>query len=161
MRARVLLVVLALATAAACGGSSDGDSDSAAASPSPSPSVVDTAAATAEITTAWEAFFKGGGTVDSHIALLEDGEKFRPELTAQAKDPNNAALSAKVANVAVNGESALVTYALNGAGGAVLLPNATGEAVQVAGAWKVSKKTYCQLISLQDPNTPHAGCTSA
>jgi hypothetical protein len=157
VRARVLLVVLALSTAAACGGSSGGDSK-AAASPSPSP--VDTAAATAAITTTWETFFKGGGAVAAHAALLEDGQKFLPELTAQAKDPNNAALTAKVKNVAITGDTAVVTYDLAGQGGTVLLPNASGQAVQVAGAWKVAKKTYCQLISLQDPNAQHPACTT-
>jgi len=156
VRARVLLVVVGLFALAACGGSSGG---SAAPSPSPSPTV-DTAAATAQITTAWESFFKGGGTVDSHIALLEDGDKFRNELTAQAKDPNNAALTATVKNVVINGETAVVTYDLAGKGGTVLLPGATGEAVQIAGTWKVAKKTYCQLISLQDPNAQHPACTS-
>ena len=158
MRARVLLVVLALFTLAACGGSSDGDSDSAA--PSPSPSVDTTAADTAAITANWEAFFKGGGSVDQHILLLEDGDQFKSELTAQSKDPNNAALAAKVTNVKIDGESAIVTYNLLGAGGTALLTAATGTAVKVEDEWKVAKKTYCQLITLQDPNGTHAGCTS-
>lgn len=157
MRIRVLLVVLALASLTACGGSSGGDE---AAAPSPSPSVDTTAAATAEITTTWEAFFKGGGAVDSHIALLEDGEKFRPELTAQAKDPSNADLTAKVTDVKVSGTTAAVTYDLLGKGAVVLLGGSMGEAVQVAGAWKVSKKTYCQLVTLQDSTVTHAGCTT-
>ena len=160
MRARVLLVVLALLGLAACGGSSGGSDAAASPSASPSPSPVDTAAATAEITKTWEAFFKGGGTVAAHALLLEDGAKFTNELTAQAKDPNNAALNAKVKNVVITGDSALVTYDLNGAKGAVLLPNATGQAVLVAGHWKVAKKTYCQLITLQDPKAQHPGCTS-
>jgi hypothetical protein len=158
VRIRVLLAVLALASLTACGGSSDGGDDAAA--PAPSPTVADTAAVTAEITTAWEAFFKGGGSVDSHIALLEDGEKFRPELTAQAKDPSNADLTAKVTDVKVSGSTAAVTYDLLGKGGAVLLGGSMGEAVDVAGAWKVSKKTYCQLITLQDSSVAHPGCTT-
>jgi hypothetical protein len=157
VRARVLLVVLALATVAACGGSSDRSSEAAA---SPSPSVDPAAAATQEITANGEAFFKGGGTVDSHIALLEDGEKFRPELTAQAKDPGNAALSAHVTDVKVDGDTALVTYDLLGKGGAVLLGGSTGQAAKVGGTWKVSKKTYCQLVTLQDSTVTHAGCTT-
>src|SRR6476661_7638184 len=105
VRARVLLVVLALCTAAACGGSSDSGSDAAA---SPSPSVDTTAADTAAITTNWEAFFKGGGSVEQHVVLLEDGAQFTPELTAQSKDPNNAKLAAKVTNVKIDGETAIV-----------------------------------------------------
>jgi hypothetical protein len=157
VRIRVLLVALALVPLTACGGSSDGGDDTAA--PSPSPTVADTAAATAEITTTWEAFFKGGGAVDSHIALLEDGEKFRPELTAQAKDPSNADLTAKVTDVKISGTTAAVTYDLLGKGAVVLLGGSMGEAVQVGGAWKVSKKTYCQLVTLQDSSVAHPGCT--
>jgi hypothetical protein len=157
VRARVLLVVLALFTAVACGGSSDGDSGAAA---SPSPSVDTTAADTTAITTNWEAFFKGGGSVDQHILLLEDGDQFKTELTAQSKDPNNKSLAAKVTNVKIDGESAVVTYNLLGAGGTALLTAATGTAVKVDGEWKVAKKTYCQLISLQDPTGTHTGCTS-
>ena len=157
MRARVLLVVLALSTAAACGGSSDSDSTAAA---SPSASVDTTAADTTAITANWEAFFKGGGSVDQHILLLEDGDQFKTELTAQSKDPGNAALAAKVTNVKIDGESAVVTYNLLGANGTPLLSAATGTAVKVDGEWKVAKKTYCQLISLQDPTGTHAGCTT-
>ena len=77
----VLAVVVALA---GCGGSSGG----AAAPPaSPSPAVDTGPAAQAAVTAAWEGFFKAGGSVDNHIALLEEGEKFRAELTKQASDP--------------------------------------------------------------------------
>ena len=155
MRVRALLVLLVLAVVTACGG---GDDDAAA--PEPSPTVDAVAAAQAEITTNWEAFFKGGGSVDQHILLLEDGDQFKTELTAQSKDPNNAALAAKVTNVKIDGESAVVTYNLLGANGTPLLSAATGTAVKVDGEWKVAKKTYCQLISLQDPTGTHAGCTS-
>ena len=155
MRVRALLALLVLALVTACGG---GDDDAAA--PEPSPTVDAAAAAQAEITTNWEAFFKGGGVVDDHIALLQEGEKFRAELTASAKDPANADLAAKVTAVAVNGSTAAVTYDLLGKGGVVLLGGSMGEAVDDAGTWKVSKKTYCQLVTLQDPNAPHPGCTS-
>jgi len=160
VRARVLLVVLALLALAACGGSSGGGDSAASPSASPSRGVVNTAVATAAITKTWETFFKGGGTVPGHILLLEDGRAFTKELTAQAKDPNNAELSAKVKSVVITGDTALVTYDLAGKGGVVLLPNATGEAVKDGVLWKVSKKTYCQLISLQDPNAQHPACTS-
>jgi hypothetical protein len=157
------LVMLAVSIAVAgCGGSSGGTqaASSPPASPTATPSVAPAdPAATAEITTNWEAFFKGsGGTPDSHIALLEDGPKFRAELTAAAKDPANAALTAHVTNVAVTGTTAAVTYDLLGKGGAVLLGGAMGEAVKVGTKWMVSKKTYCQLIMLQDPTVAHPGC---
>ena len=116
------------------------------------------AADKAAITQAWQTFFTAGGSVDSHIALLEDGEKFRPELTASAKDPSNRYLSAKVTDVAVSGTSATVTYDLNGRN-FVLLGGSIGEAVKLGARWLVSKKTYCQLITLQDSKVAHPGCT--
>jgi hypothetical protein len=153
-------VVLALAgLVAGCGGSSGGKAaPSPSPSPSPSPTAQSLADAQAEITTTWETFFKAGGTVDQHIALLQNGEAFRAELTASAKDPANKDLAAKVLKVGVNVDTALVTYNLLGKAGAVLLGGALGEAVRADGHWLVSKKTYCQLIGLQAPTVKHPGC---
>ena len=53
-----------------------------------------------------------------------------------------------------------MTYDLLGKGGTPLLAGAVGEAVQVGGRWLVSKKTYCQLVSLQDPSATHPGCAA-
>ena len=151
---RCIVTVALLAAAAGCGGSSGGSS----AASSPSPTVDTVAADTAAITQVWQTFFTAGGPVDSHIALLEDGEKFRPELTASAKDPSNKYLSAKVTNVVVSGTSATVTYDLNGRN-FVLLGGSMGEAVKLDGKWLVSKKTYCQLITLQNSTVAHRACT--
>jgi hypothetical protein len=151
---RGLAVFVVLIALAGCGGSSGGS----AAPPSPSPTVDAVAADKAAITQAWQTFFTAGGSVDSHIALLEDGTKFRAELTASAKDPTNADLTAKVTDVVVSGTTAAVTYDLTGKGGVVLLGGSMGEAVKVGGAWLVSKKTYCQLVTLQDSSVAHPGC---
>jgi hypothetical protein len=151
---RSLVAVALFAAVAGCGGSSGGS----AAPASPSPTVDTVAADTAAITQAWQTFFTAGGSVDSHIALLEDGEKFRAELTASAKDPSNRYLSAKVTNVVVSGTSAAVTYDLNGRN-FVLLGGSMGEAVKIGPKWLVSRKTYCQLIKLQNSSVAHPGCT--
>jgi hypothetical protein len=157
MSLRRCVAVLAVALAlAGCGGSSGG---TAAPPASPSPSVDAGASDRAAITQAWEAFFTAGGPVDSHIARLEDGAKFRAELTASAKDPSNAFLVAKVTDVVVTGTTAAVTYDLTGKGGVVLLGGSMGEAVKAGGTWLVSKKTYCQLITLQDSTVAHPGCS--
>ena len=157
LRRAVALVVAGLVLAA-CGGSSGGVKSAPASSPSPTvdSSAVDIAAVSA----AWEAFFKAGGATDDHIALLEDGAKFRAEITSAAKQPSNAFLHAKVTKVVVTGAKAAVTYDLLTKGEVVLLGGAGGEAVKVGGRWLVSKATYCQLISLQDPTVAHPGCTS-
>jgi hypothetical protein len=156
MTPRRCITVLAVGLAiAGCGGSGGGT----AAAPSPSPTVDTVAADKAAITQAWEGFFGGGGTADSHMALLEDGSKFKAELTAFVKDPVNADLSAKVTDVQINGATAAVTYDLAGKGGVVLLGGSVGEAVKVGASWLVSKKTYCQLVLLQDSTKTHAGCS--
>jgi hypothetical protein len=150
---RALAAVTIAVLAAACGGSSGGE-----AAPPASPTADSGAVATAAITQAWEGFFTAGGPVDNHIALLQEGAKFRTELTASANDPTNKDLVAKVTNVAVSGTTAAVTYDLTGKGGVVLLGGSVGEAVNVSGTWLVSKKTYCQLINLQDSTVAHPGC---
>ncbi|MEO6205084.1 MAG: hypothetical protein ABIO67_06860 [Mycobacteriales bacterium] len=155
MTLRRWIVLLALAAfASGCGGSSG-----VAAAPFSSPPVDTSATDTAAITTAWQDFFTAAGSVDAHIALLQDGEKFRTELTASASDPAAKDLSATVTKVVVNGPSAAVTYNLLGKAGAVLLSGAVGEAVKVGSTWVVSKQTYCQLVSLQDSTHPHPGCS--
>jgi len=148
VKLRPALALLVLAAAAACGGG-----DNKAASPTP------TADSQAAVTTAWEAFFNPAGTVDAHIALLQNGAAFRAEITASQKDPAAKNLSAKVKTVVITGTTAAVTYDLLGAGGAVLLPGAQGQAVEENGHWLVSKATYCQLISLQNASVKHPGCT--
>ena len=156
MTLRRCVAVLAMAAAVAgCGGSSGGS----AAPPSPSPTVDQVALDKAAVTKAWEGFFTAGGPVDNHIALLQDGEKFRAELTASAKDPSNADLVAKVTDVVVTGATAAVTYDLRGKGGVVLLGGSMGEAVKVGAKWLVSKTTYCTLIQLQDSTVAHPGCS--
>lgn len=153
----VLTLLTAVVVLAGCGGSSGG---TAAPPASPSPSVDSGAADKTAITTAWQAFFTtASGPVESHIALLEDGTKFRAELTASQKDPTNAYLKAKVTDVQVSGTTAAVTYDLLTKGDVVLLGGSTGEAVKVGETWLVSKKTYCALVSLQDSTVAHPGCS--
>ena len=151
MSVRPFAAALALLLVTGCGGAS---AKKSSASPTP---VVD-AAAVAAITTTWEAFFNPAGGLDVHIALLENGPAFRAELIAAAKDPAAANLSAKVTKVVVTGTTAAVTYDLLGKGGVALLPGAVGGAVKQGGAWKVSKLTYCQLVSLQNPSVKHPAC---
>ena len=156
LRRSFAVLILALVVAG-CGGSSGG---TAAPPASPSPSVDSGAADKTAITTAWQAFFTtASGPVDSHIALLEDGTKFRAELTASSNDPTNKYLVAKVTDVQVSGTTAAVTYDLLTKGDVVLLGGSTGEAVKVGGTWLVSKKTYCALVSLQDSTVAHPGCS--
>ena len=40
----------------------------------------------------------------------------------------------------------------------VLLPAASGQAVLVDGTWRVSKSTFCTLVTLGNNNEPVEGC---
>lgn len=140
---RLATLLLALLVLAGCSGGS-----SKPEAPKVDPKIA--------VTTAWESFFNAAGTVDAHVALLEDGSTFKSQLTAAAASPDSKGLSAKVVTVSVTSTSALVTYNLL-KNGAALLTNATGTAVEDHGVWKVSKITYCQLARLQT-GKPVAGC---
>jgi len=156
VKRRLVLPVLVLTALTGCGGSTK--TANPRPTPSPTPTVVDVAAAKAAITHVWESFFNPKGTVAAHVALLQNGSAFTAELAKSAKDPAAKDLSAKVVSIVLTGPSAAVTYNLLGKGGAMLLPKATGVAVQEQGAWKVSTITYCGLVALQDPKAKHPGC---
>ncbi|MCU1594467.1 MAG: hypothetical protein JWO12_1859 [Frankiales bacterium] len=145
---RLASCLLALLALTGCGGGSKHPSTA-----TPVVKVDDTAA----ITTAWESFFNASGTVDSHVALLEDGSVFKAELTTVAASAESKGLSAKVDKVVVTGDRATVTYDLLNSGTA-LLTAAEGLAVRDNGTWKVSKATYCQLAKLRSPGK-HTGCS--
>ena len=146
---RVASCLLVLLVLTGCGGSSK-----PTASKSPVVKVDDTAA----ITAAWESFFNATGTVDGHVALLEDGAAFKDELAAVAASPQSKGLTARVVKVVVTGDRAAVTYNLL-KDGTALLTAAEGVAVKDGGTWKVSKLTYCQLARLQNPSGKHASCS--
>ena len=153
MKRRLVMPVLVLVALTGCGGSSH-----KTATPSPTPTLVDTTAAKADVTLAWETFFNSKGTVAAHAAVLQNGSAFTTELTKLAKLPSAKDLSAKVISVVVLGPSAAVTYNLVGKGGVKLLTGATGTAVQEQGVWKVSTRTYCALVYLQDSTAKLPGC---
>ena len=149
MRIHLLVPLLAVGLITACGGGDDGKQGA----PKPAPSVADPVAAKAEITSTWEAFFKGGSPAEARIVLLEDGEKFRAVVTGMAMSPEAADLGSKVTDVGLNGSKAAVTYNLLGKGGAVLVPGLTGEAVLAEGKWRVTQKSFCNLLRM-NPGVP-------
>ncbi|MEV8587462.1 hypothetical protein [Streptomyces sp. NPDC051180] len=158
------VAVLALAPALA-GCSDDGDS-SGGTSPTPPPGVTeqspgsagpaDPAAAKAEITRNWTAFFDPGTPTTEKVGLLENGEQLRPVLAAFAADKNAAMTSAKVTGVEfTSATDANVTYDLL-VGGTPALPGSQGTSILQDGTWKVSVKTLCGLVELSGVTVP--GC---
>ncbi|MFF1509348.1 hypothetical protein [Streptomyces sp. NPDC058326] len=108
----------------------------------------DPAAAEAEITRNWTAFFDPKTPEAEKVGLLEDGERMRGVLGAFAGDKNAAMTSAKVTGVEfTSATGANVTYDLL-VGGNPALPGAQGTSVLQDDTWKVSVKTLCGLVEL-------------
>ncbi|MFF7439396.1 hypothetical protein [Streptomyces sp. NPDC008122] len=158
------VAVLALAPAvAACsddgGGKSSATTSSSPASPSSPPTAdrpTDPAAAKAQITRNWTAFFDPKTPVAEKVKLLENGEQMRPVLGAFAGDKNAAMTSAKVTGIEfTSATGANVTYDLL-VGGAPALTGSQGTSVLQDNTWKVSVKTLCGLVELSGVTVP--GC---
>ncbi|MER7534470.1 hypothetical protein ABTX77_06730 [Streptomyces sp. NPDC097704] len=158
------VAVLALTPAvAACsdngGGKSGGTTSSSPASPSSPPAAdrpTDPAAAKAQITRNWTAFFDPKTPVAEKVKLLENGEQMRPVLGAFAGDKNAAMTSAKVTGIEfTSATGANVTYDLL-VGGAPALTGSQGTSVLQDNTWKVSVKTLCGLVELSGVTVP--GC---
>ncbi|MEU3688930.1 hypothetical protein [Streptomyces narbonensis] len=116
----------------------------------------DPAAAEAEITKNWTAFFDPKVPAAEKVKLLENGDAMQPVLAAFAGDRNAAATSAKVTDVEfASATEAEVTYDLL-VGGAPALPDSQGTTILQDGTWKVSVKTLCGLVELSGVTVP--GC---
>ncbi|WP_329287138.1 hypothetical protein [Streptomyces sp. NBC_00691] len=116
----------------------------------------DPAAARAEITRNWTAFFDPGTPTAERVRLLENGERMQAVLGAFGGDKNAAMTSAKVTGVEfTSATEADVTYDLL-VGGAPALPGAQGTSVLQDDTWKVTVKTLCGLVQLSGASVP--GC---
>lgn len=150
----VLLLAPALAGCSDDGGSGSGQSGTTAPAAPNGPA--DPAAAKAEITRNWTAFFDPKTPTGERIKLLENGEKMAPVLGAFAADKTARTASAKVKAIAFTSPSgADVTYDLL-VGGSPALPDAKGTSVLQNDTWKVSVKTLCGLVQLSGAQAP--GC---
>lgn len=117
---------------------------------------VDPAAARAEITKNWMAFFDPKTPVEEKVNLLENGERLRPVIDALKGDQAAGQATAKVKQIQFTSPNdANVTYDLL-VGGATALPDAKGTSVLQNDTWKVSVKTLCGLVQLS--GVPVQGC---
>ncbi|MCX5225310.1 hypothetical protein [Streptomyces sp. NBC_00233] len=116
----------------------------------------DPAAAKAEITKNWTAFFAPETPAAERVKLLENGEQMQEVLGAFGGDKNAALTSAKVTGVEfTSATEANVTYDLL-VGGAPALSGAQGTSVLQNDTWKVTVKTLCGLVQLSGVTVP--GC---
>ncbi|MFJ3902796.1 hypothetical protein [Streptomyces sp. NPDC090025] len=117
---------------------------------------VDPAAAKAEITKNFTAFFDARTPTAERVKLLEDGERMAPVLGAFAGDKNAARTSVEVKEVEFTSPTdANVGYDLLVAGNTAL-PGAKGTSVLQDGTWKVSVRTLCGLVQVSGATVP--GC---
>jgi len=137
--ALVVVSVLVAAGLAACGASTHTSTTGT------------TATAQAQIKSAYAKFFSSKTPLDTRVGLLQNGEKFKPVISALAKNPLASNTSASVSSVSLKGANdAKVVYTVNISGTAVPgLKNRTGTAVRENGTWKVGDASFCALVSLQ------------
>ena len=134
---RAAVIVCAVLLLAACGGGGN--------------------PATDEIKAAYTGFFTTKTSLADHVALMEDGAKFKPVIESFLSNPLATGVSATVSSVTMQGaDKAKVVYSVKVAG--ISLANQTGYAVRQDGKWKVADSTLCGLVSLAGP-TP-AACKS-
>ncbi|HZC74387.1 MAG TPA: hypothetical protein VE220_00310 [Gaiellaceae bacterium] len=134
---RLVLLLVAVLTLAACGGGGGGGSSDQD-----------------QIKSAYEQFFSGKSTVDERVAVLQNGERFKPLVTSFASNPLAKQASAKVSTVTLHGPNkATVEYVVKF--GNTALPKQTGTAVRENGKWKVGYLGLCKLVALQG-STPAA-----
>jgi hypothetical protein len=113
-----------------------------------------TAAARAQIKSAYVKFFSGKTPVSDRVAVLQNGSKFKGLVTSFANNPLAKNVNVTVSSVTIEGgDNAKVVYTvkLGGAG----LPKQTGTAVRENGTWKVGYASLCKLVALQG-STPSA-----
>ena len=135
MRWPALVLVAGLALAG-CGGSSGTTTTDT------------TAAARAEIRSAYVKFFSGKTPVADRVAVLQNGSKFKGLVTSFANNPLAKNVNVTVSSVTLQGANdakVVYTVKLGDAG----LPRQTGTAVLENGTWKVGDASLCKLVALQ------------
>jgi hypothetical protein len=168
MKAAALILVAVFA--AACGGGSSGgaaaqpsDEPSSASSTTPAAAATapaDPAAAKAEIKRVWVKFFNSSTNQTVAKGLLEDGDNLGAALKLAQKEDKQTNLDrrAKVKIIKFfDATTANVTWVLYN-GTTPVLDNASGQAKFVDGQWKVSKLTFCTLVTLGNNQVAPKGC---
>ena len=140
---RLALVLAAGVVLAGCGGSSHTTTTTDHA----------TAAAQAQIKSAYKKFYSSQTSIPDRVAVLQNGPKFKGLVTSFANNPLAKNVSVTISSVVLKGENkARVVYRvkLGGAG----LPRLTGTAVRENGTWKVGDASLCKLVSLGGSTPP-------
>ena len=136
---RLALLLLAAFALAACGSSGKATTTSSSLGTKQ------------QIKAAYAKFFSSKTPLDTRVALLQNGSKFKPLISALAKNPLASNTSAMVSSVSIQSPIyAKVVYTVNIGGTAVPgLKHRQGTAVMENGTWKVGDASFCALVSLQ------------
>src|SRR5262249_10905794 len=111
----------------------------------------------AQVKQAWASFFSTKGSVADHVALLQNGPKFKSVIEGFLGNPLASGAKATVSSVTLQGQdTAKGVYSVPIAG--VWLGKQTGYAYKVGGKWKVGSASLCKLIALG--GSPPSVCTS-
>jgi hypothetical protein len=114
--------------------------------------------ATDQIKAAYTGFFTPKSSLAAHVALVQNGPKFKSVIQGFLGNPLASSVSATVSKVTLQGAAkAQVVYSVKISGFA--LNNQTGYAVLQGGKWKVADATLCGLLSLDGTGAP-AVCKS-
>jgi hypothetical protein len=129
---RAAVVVCVVLFLSACGGGGNPETD--------------------QIKAAYTGFF-AKGSLAAHLALMQDGPKFKSVVKSFLGNPLASSVSATVSKVTLQGpDKAKVIYSLKIGG--FPLNNQTGYAVLQDGKWKVADATLCGLLSLDGIGAP-------
>jgi hypothetical protein len=140
--------VLLIVVVAACGKAVNANATTTA-SPAASPSATASASATAAVTANWQEFFSGATPAERKMALVQQGQQFAQTIKAQAGSAIAQSTEAKVTSVTITSPTtATVTYSIT-MGGQTALPDQKGKAVLEGGVWKVSAKSFADLLKLE------------
>ena len=152
-----LLAGVAAFTMAACGSSSSGShsgSTGAHGTPASSGGSAPDAATAGAIRNAYEKFFAPNTPEAISLSLLQDGQAFKATVEAQAKGGLAQKSSAKVSKITMQSKSVAKVVFTIYVNGSAALPNQPGFAVKIDGTWKVSGKTFCDLLTLEGSPAP-------
>ncbi|CAM2738539.1 hypothetical protein [Skermania piniformis] len=142
----------ATTTSASSSAVSSSAASTSAASTSAEAMPADSAAAQAAITKAYTTFFDGTLPPEERATAVEKGDVFLPILQAQAANPSGATVAVGTVTLK-DATNADVGYTLS-IGGNPVLPDQTGQAVELDGSWKVAAATFCALLAVQGGNSP-------
>ncbi|MBV9487313.1 MAG: hypothetical protein JO246_14805 [Frankiaceae bacterium] len=165
MRRLMVALVGIGALCTACGSSSSGGTDNPVVQSNSSPPTGGSTAGgqAPAITQTWTTFFNYQTSAADRQALLEDGASLGKAMAMGDKFAKAQHLeeTVNVKHISLDDAThASVSYDIL-SHGTVLLPDATGTAVQINGEWLVAKQSFCGLIELGAGGKTVPGCSAA